>query len=321
MLERIKEVSLFKNLKEEEIKGFLPIIKERNFEPEQRIFKEGDLGNSLFIIEKGAIEIRKQIDPSSDREKTLATIRAGSFFGEMAMYSDSASRRSASSYAIGTTSCFEIDAQDYHALIKANPHLSSSLSRAIIITLSERLRNTSRELVVLYETGKIIGTIKDADQLCEALIKHLKDSLKAEVALIAIHNPYADRIDVKSTLGFDSRVLELEIQQNIGTLGKCFAQGTPVVAEGFASDDVELKALLIPGFEIKSLLCVPLLKETQTVGLILLADTTSNYYTDSEINLMLGVSRQVATAIENAYFHLEEKARKEYRKQYITPEF
>ncbi|MDD5091310.1 MAG: cyclic nucleotide-binding domain-containing protein [Candidatus Wallbacteria bacterium] len=322
MIEKIKELSLFRNLSRVELEAFLPIIKENQYTEGQNIFQEGEEGTNLFIIEKGCVEIRKLIDPAAAREKTLATVREGSFFGEMALYSDKGAMiRSASAYAVADSTIFEIEAGDYLELIKANPGLSSSLSRAIITTLSDRLRNTSRELVVLYETGKLVGTIKDADQLSDALVKHLKEALKAEMTLFAIHNPYSDRVEVKSSLGFQPQISELDIKPGVGILGNCFLSGQPIICSSFTEEDAELTALMLPGFDINSILCVPLMTDQKSIGLIFLADTTKNFYGDSEINLMIGVSRQVATAIENAFFHLEDRARRDYQKQYIMPGF
>lgn len=319
MIGRLKNIPIFSNLSEEEMSGFFTIIKEKTFKAGDCIFHEGDEGTELFVLENGSIEIRKLIDQKSGREKVLATLREGNFFGEMALYSGA--NRSAAVYAIDDVSCFVINADDYHRLIQDRPDLSSSISRAIILTLGERLTNTSRELVVLYETGKLAGSNKDADKLCDSLIAHLKESLKAEVALIAIHIPYANKIEVKSALGFRKEIKRLDIESGKGILGKAFASHDTIIADKFDEEDVELKMLILPEYDIKSLMTVPLISEEKVVGILFLADTTPDFYKDKDVNLMLGVSRQVATAIENAFFHLEEKAREEYKKHYVGPTF
>jgi CRP-like cAMP-binding protein len=319
MIERLKKFPIFSNLDDDELKAFSSIIKEKKFSPGERIFSEGDKGTELFVLEKGSIEIRKLIDIKSGREKVLATLREGNFFGEMALYSGE--DRSATAYAIDDIVCFVINADDYHTLISNRPDLLSSISRSIIITLGERLRNTSRELVVLYETGKLAGSNKDADKLCDGLIAHLKESLKAEVALIAIYIPYANKIEVKSALGFRPEIKRLEINSGKGILGKAFSSHDTIIEDKFNDDDLELKTLILPEYDIKSLMAVPLISEKKEIGVLFLADTTPDFYKDKDINLMMGVSRQVATAIENAFFHLEEKARQEYKKHFISPNF
>ncbi len=46
------------------------------------IIHEGKTGNSMFLIGRGVVRISRRED---DREKDLATLFAGDFFGEMAL--------------------------------------------------------------------------------------------------------------------------------------------------------------------------------------------------------------------------------------------
>ena len=60
-------------------------IKNQHFEPGDIIFHEGDLGDSVYVIEKGECEVIKE---ESGESKTVATLEAGNYFGEMALLSD-----------------------------------------------------------------------------------------------------------------------------------------------------------------------------------------------------------------------------------------
>jgi NADH dehydrogenase len=60
-------------------------IKNQHFEPGDIIFHEGDLGDSVYVIEKGECEVIKE---EAGESKTVATLVAGNYFGEMALLSD-----------------------------------------------------------------------------------------------------------------------------------------------------------------------------------------------------------------------------------------
>jgi CRP-like cAMP-binding protein len=61
----------------------------REFPPGTVIFKEGDVGNEMYVIQSGKINITKS---SRDQEKLLVTLGPGAFFGEMAIINNSPGR-------------------------------------------------------------------------------------------------------------------------------------------------------------------------------------------------------------------------------------
>jgi NADH dehydrogenase len=54
------------------------------YEPGQDIVREGDVGQSLFIIRSGEVEVLKQMDNGSAH--LLATLGPGEHFGEVAVF-------------------------------------------------------------------------------------------------------------------------------------------------------------------------------------------------------------------------------------------
>jgi CRP-like cAMP-binding protein len=46
------------------------------------LFREGELGRDMFIVQQGKVQVRKRVGNS---ERVLAELSAGEFFGEMAL--------------------------------------------------------------------------------------------------------------------------------------------------------------------------------------------------------------------------------------------
>ena len=60
-------------------------IKNQHFEPGDIIFHQGDLGDSVYVIEQGECDVIKD---QNGRPNIVATLRAGDYFGEMALLAD-----------------------------------------------------------------------------------------------------------------------------------------------------------------------------------------------------------------------------------------
>ena len=60
-------------------------IKHQHFEPGEIVFNQGDIGDSVYVIETGECEVLRE---ESGAVKLLATLTGGDYFGEMAVLSD-----------------------------------------------------------------------------------------------------------------------------------------------------------------------------------------------------------------------------------------
>jgi NADH dehydrogenase len=65
--------------------GFESGIRNQHFEPGDIIFHQGDLGDSVYVIEEGECEACRE---HKDEQEVLATLGRGEYFGEMALLSD-----------------------------------------------------------------------------------------------------------------------------------------------------------------------------------------------------------------------------------------
>ncbi|MBN2656124.1 MAG: cyclic nucleotide-binding domain-containing protein [Spirochaetales bacterium] len=107
----------------------------QNIDAKHTIFREGDAGNQMFLIVEGEVEIRKKTTEKSTT--TLATLKKGDFFGEMAMVERKP--RSASAIAVSDCKLLALDQNAFMTLIEQN----SDFAVRMIKVLATRLRRTN----------------------------------------------------------------------------------------------------------------------------------------------------------------------------------
>lgn len=111
------------------------------------VFREGDPGDRLYLIARGAVSIKLQIDGES-RARRLATFVPGVFFGEMAMIERQP--RSADAFAKGDrVVLYVLAAADIEQIVQDNPQLGIALYRNLSREIAQRLRITSGALRAL----------------------------------------------------------------------------------------------------------------------------------------------------------------------------
>ena len=108
----------------------------RQYNAGDKIFKEGDSGDSMFILLEGQIEITKVI---GDTNLLLATLEKGSIFGEMAIINRRP--RSATAVAIVPSIALKISRGMFQSRLEEVPKLMQSFFSII----SERLREATEK--------------------------------------------------------------------------------------------------------------------------------------------------------------------------------
>ena len=101
------------------------------------IFSEGDIGNEMFIIQSGTVELLKTIGGET---RVLATLEKGDFFGEMSVLEDVP--RTASARAKTDVELVRINGATFDAMLKWNTEIAIRMMRK----LSRRLREVTAML-------------------------------------------------------------------------------------------------------------------------------------------------------------------------------
>jgi len=101
------------------------------------IFSEGEIGNEMFIIQSGTVELHKTIGKETH---ILATLEKGDFFGEMSVLEDLP--RTASARAKTDVELVRINGATFDSMLKGNTEIAVRMMRK----LSRRLREVTAML-------------------------------------------------------------------------------------------------------------------------------------------------------------------------------
>jgi len=272
------------------------------------IINEGDVdGGALFVICQGAVTIAKVIDTESGRAKALATIRSGEFFGEMSLFDRAP--RSATVICQEEAWLIKISADTFHQLVETDTILSAALLSAVIQVMTARLRRTNMELVVLYDTGKIVSRVADLKSMCQKILDRLGSTLGAAGGGITLFNDLAGAFEVVAHLGEAKEESDLDDK---------LVKELKSHRKGFINQSTGLSGVLLEELSndgINSILAVPLVQNNEVYGAVFLSSPDDSSFSEADLNLAFGVSQQVSSAVENARHRQEEAAREAYKRR------
>ncbi len=103
----------------------------KEYKDGETIFHEGDVGDCMYVLQQGQVEVFREVDGKSIR---LAILNEGEFFGEMSIFDREV--RSASIRAIGDVRALTIDKKNFLRRIHEDP----SLAFHIVKSMSQRIR-------------------------------------------------------------------------------------------------------------------------------------------------------------------------------------
>ncbi|MDR1637469.1 MAG: cyclic nucleotide-binding domain-containing protein [Treponema sp.] len=124
----------------------------RNYPRDAMIFSEGEIGDELYIIQKGSVKIVKIVD---NREMLLAVLKAGDIFGEMAVLESKP--RAASAIAYADCQILAVNKANFTTMIGTQPQIVARLT----ILLAERIWFIYKQLANTLLSDPV-GRIYDA---------------------------------------------------------------------------------------------------------------------------------------------------------------
>lgn len=137
--ELLARTEVFAELSGRELEEVAQTAVPRNWERGEIVFREGDSGDTCYLIKSGAVMLTRE--HQDGRMIALAELRTGGMFGELAMFRGET--RSATAEAVEPTEAIALLAPDLQRLIRRNPEIAAKL----LAVLADRVRRTTERLL------------------------------------------------------------------------------------------------------------------------------------------------------------------------------
>ena len=137
-LEALRSVPLFASLDDQAATELRSLLSDKKVAQNTRLFKQGDKGDAMYLIESGRVRI--SIRDDDDQELTLAELAQGDFFGEMSIIDGR--QRSADAKVIEDARFAILSRDVFLSFVRSNPDVALEMLSA----LTDRLRRTDELL-------------------------------------------------------------------------------------------------------------------------------------------------------------------------------
>ena len=151
----LRKVPFFLKLEEKALTSLEETVKLISYNKGDTIFREGDAGDSLYIIRTGFVKVTKD---DEGKEQIVAYLSHGNYFGEMALFEHET--RSATVSAFSKTEVIQVLKKDFEMILESSPELYAEIKDIV----TERKFNTlelkrdpekARRLEAIVESGVI----------------------------------------------------------------------------------------------------------------------------------------------------------------------
>jgi len=122
--EFLSKIPLFKFLPEEDHVSLVSLWKVRTLKSGEVLFRKGEPGSSMYVIDSGEVEIVLPVDPPVN-EVQLSILKEGEFFGELSLFADTP--RTATARAVTDTKLVEMQRVDFITLAMERPSIGVSM--------------------------------------------------------------------------------------------------------------------------------------------------------------------------------------------------
>jgi CRP/FNR family transcriptional regulator len=180
----LARVPLFAGLSERDLDQLAQVAVPRTYESGQAVFREGDSGDTCYVIREGAVRVTRR--HSDGRVITLAELRPGSIFGELAMFGSEV--RSASVEALEPTRALAILAGDMRRIMVQHPDIAVKMLEGLADRLraaNERISRQSFQTVAGRVASALLGQVQARSRDGEPERDIVIEATQAEIAQLA----------------------------------------------------------------------------------------------------------------------------------------
>lgn len=162
-LKNLGKFRLFQRLTDKHLEKFRNLIKVRDYSANQAIFYEGEVGDSLYLLLDGKVEINQALTLQlsrgayDTREKAIINLTSEMFpvFGEMSLLGND-DKRTATVKAITDSKMGVIMKDDFFSLCNSDPDLGFRVMRNVASIVTDNLIKANQNVLKLTTAFSLI---------------------------------------------------------------------------------------------------------------------------------------------------------------------
>ena len=156
----LADCALFSGIPRGDLEALAPAARSRTFRKGSYVFREGDIGNALFVIGRGQVKISRM--SRGGAEAVYAILLPGDSFGEIALLSGDAVR-TADAQAMESTECVSVPKESLLFFLDHHPLMSRRLLQALARYL-QQVDESLAEIAFLDIAGRVARKLLDLGQ-------------------------------------------------------------------------------------------------------------------------------------------------------------
>jgi len=129
----LRGIDIFESLSVSELAATVSVVEEIDCTPGEIIIQEGTVGDTMYLVIKGDVSVIKDLGEINEIE--IDRIKAGDYFGEMALFEDAV--RSVSIRIEEQSRFMVLNKQEFKELVREYPQIALEICKV----LSGRIRN------------------------------------------------------------------------------------------------------------------------------------------------------------------------------------
>ncbi|MEK9627479.1 MAG: cyclic nucleotide-binding domain-containing protein [Nitrospinota bacterium] len=134
-LSQMKKVQAFSVLSDRELMQLVSKMRAFEFDAGTKLVNQGESANLFFIVQKGEVEVSKK--KLFRKEKKVAVLKSGDFFGESVLVSNS--KRIATVTTRTDTTCLVLLKPSFRAMLDQNPLFKETM-KAVFLRRKKQLK-------------------------------------------------------------------------------------------------------------------------------------------------------------------------------------
>ena len=185
-VELLARTPMFRELSRKDLEQLAQVAVPRSYGRGQVVFRQGDHGDTCYVVRTGSVRVTH--DHTDGRTITLAELRPGDMFGELAMFNSEV--RSATVQALEDASALALLSGDMRRMLLSHPHIAVNMLSWMSDRLraaNERIARQSFQTVASRVAGALLGQVqaRSSNDPAEPLREVVVRATQAEIAQLA----------------------------------------------------------------------------------------------------------------------------------------